>query len=109
MASIFECSFFMGHEHVYWRRVRHFSASGAGYFLNLIANGMSSYNIAPPARPPFQPGVPGWLSFDNKLEGGGVLEAAVQAHLQVRPLPPYLKPSSMGQLGVLIVCEVSVT
>lgn len=61
---------------------------------------MSSYNIAPPARPPFQPGVPGWLSFDNKLEGGGVLEAAVQAHLQVRPLPPYLKPSSMGQLGV---------
>lgn len=34
--------FFMGHEHVYWRRVRRFSASGAGYILNLIANGMSS-------------------------------------------------------------------
>lgn len=90
----------MGHEHVYGRRARHFSASGTEYFLNLMANGMSSQNAAPPARPPFQTGLPGWLSFDNKHPGGGVLEAAVQAHLQVRPLPPYLKPSSMGQLGV---------
>lgn len=101
----------MGHEHVYGRRARHFSASGTEYFLNLIANGMSSQNAEPPARPPFQTGLPGWLSFDfdNKYTGGGVLEAAVQAILQVRPLPPYLKSSSMGQLGVLIVCEVSVT
>ena len=53
--------------------------------------------------------MPGWLSFDNKYKGGGVLEAAVQEHLQVRPLLPILEPSSMGQLGVLIVCEVSVT
>lgn len=53
--------------------------------------------------------MPGWLRFDNKHQGGGVLEAAVQAILQVRPLPPYLKFSSMGQLGVLIVFEVSVT
>ena len=101
----------MGHEHVYGRRARHFSASGTEYFLNLIANGMSSQNAEPPARPPFQTGLPGWLSFDfdNKYTGGGVLEAAVQAILQVRPLPPYLKSSSMGQLGVLIVFEVSGT
>ena len=101
----------MGHEHVYGRRARDFSASGTEYFWNLIANGMSSQNAEPPARPPFQTGLPGWLSFDfdNKYTGGGVLEAAVQAILQVRPLPPYLKSSSMGQLGVLIVCEVSVT
>jgi len=92
----------MGHEHVYGRRARDFSASGTEYFLNLIANGMSSQNAEPPARPPFQTGLPGWLSFDfdNKYTGGGVLEAAVQAILQVRPLPPYLKSSSMGQLGV---------
>ena len=53
-------------------------------------------NAAPPARSSFQPGVPGWLSFDNKYKGGGVLEAAVQAILQVRPLPPILETFKYG-------------
>ena len=101
----------MGHEHVYGRRARHFSASGTEYFLNLIANGMSSQNAEPPARPPFQTGVPGWLSFDNKYKGGGVLEAAVQAHLQVRPLPPYLSFQVWGSwvfFRVARVCRTNV-
>ena len=89
----------MGHEHIYGRRARHFSASSTEYFLNLIANGMSSQNAAPPARPPFQTGLPGWLSFDNNYKGGGVLEAAVQEHLQVRPLPPILEAFKYGAVG----------
>ena len=58
-------------------------------------------NAAPPARPSFQPGLPGWLSFDfdNKYTGGGVLEAAVQAILQVRPLPPILEIFKYGAVG----------
>ena len=72
---------------------------------------MSSQNAEPPARPPFQTGVPGWLSFDNKYKGGGVLEAAVQAILQVRPLPPYLSFQVWGSwvfFRVARVCRTNV-
>lgn len=114
MASIFECT----HSgtpamHRFAPPCSYLQRPGAGCFSILIDDKQTPYATGR-FRPNqhdrlFQPGLPGWLSFDNKYKGGGVLEAAILATLQVRPLPPYLKPSSMGQLGVLGVCEVSVT